>query len=282
MVILSSIASSAIYEIKDAFVGDTKTPLEKRVKRLLENILNALKEAKSVFLRGSSFGAIDALMGILGQILKSIAAKIKHIWQSIRSAAKSIYNAIYNFITGKVKSFKECLSVILKGIISSLIVASSIGLESVLEAKLGAILTPFIAGIIAPILSVVICGIAVAVANRSIDYALNALFGAFARAEMAKKQYEQIKAICDSMLPQLIADRERLETLIKAAHEEKILKLNMSFADFRVAFAQNNSSKITESLDKICKIYGGELDIKNNDDMKALLQNPNRTGKLKW
>lgn len=158
VVALSTLANGAIYEIKDAFCGDKNVSITTRIKRLIKNVISKLKGA---FVRGSGFGAIDTIVGILGQIFKSIAGKLKAIWKELRSAAKSIYNAITDYITGKVSSFKECLKTIIKGLFSATIVVAIAGLEAKIETALGAIITPFIAAFVAPTLCIIVGSIAV-------------------------------------------------------------------------------------------------------------------------
>lgn len=93
---------------------------QKELKEILKEFdLNKLKQARDNItnlqaalggLAGGAmagFGAIDTIVGILGQIFQSIAGKLKAIWKSIRTAAKSMFNAIYDYITGKISSFER-------------------------------------------------------------------------------------------------------------------------------------------------------------------------------
>lgn len=277
VVALSTLANGAIYEIKDAFSGDTSVSIETRIKRLINAVIQKIKGA---FVRGGGFGAIDAIVGILGQIFKSIAGKLKLIWSKLRSAAKSIYNAIYDYITGKTANFQECLKVIIKGLFSAIVVVSIVGLETKLEAQLSAIITPFIASFLAPTLSIIIGSIAVVAMCRSIDFGLDTLFGVFAQAEISKKRYEEIEALCQKMLPQIIADREFLEKKIRQTHYERVLKFDMSFNGYKEALQSKDNEKSFEYLNEICKLYGGKLQCKTLDDAKRVVQSG--SGVLKW
>lgn len=102
---LSTLASGAVYEIKDVLSGDSDIPIAQRIKRLINQMIQRLKVVKGAFVRGAGFG--DTIVGILGQIFQSIAGKLKAIWKSIRTAAKSVFNAIYDYITGKISSFER-------------------------------------------------------------------------------------------------------------------------------------------------------------------------------
>lgn len=274
---LSTLANGAIYEIKDAFSGDTSVSIETRIKRLINAVIQKIKGA---FVRGGGFGAIDAIVGILGQIFKSIAGQLKLIWSKLRSAAKSIYNAIYDYITGKTANFQECLKVIIKGLFSAIVVVSIVALETKLEAELSAIITPFIASFLAPTLSIIIGSMAVVAMCRSIDFGLDTLFGVFAQAEISKKRYEEIEALCQKMLPQIIADRQLLEDKIKQTHYERVLRFDMSFNGYKEAFQSKDNEKSFEYLNEICKLYGGKLQCKTLYDARKIVQCG--SGVLKW
>lgn len=274
---LSTLANGAIYEIKDAFSGDTSVSIETRIKRLINAVIQKIKGA---FVRGGGFGAIDAIVGILGQIFKSIAGKLKMIWTNLRNVAKSIYNAIYDYITGKTANFQECLKVIIKGLFSAIVVGLVAVLEEKLYIELSAIITPFIASFLAPTLSIIIGSIAVVVMCRSIDFGFDTLFGVFAQAEISKKRYEEIEALCAKMLPQIIADREFLEKKIRQTHYERVLKFDMSFNGYKEALQSKDNEKSFEYLNEICKLYGGKLQCKTLYDARKVVQRG--SGVLKW
>lgn len=277
VVALSTLAGGAVYEIKDAFSGDSSVSIETRIKRLINAVIQKIKGA---FVRGGGFGAIDAIVGILGQIFKSIAGKLKLIWANLRNATKSIYNAIYDYITGKTANFQKCLKLILKGLFSAAVVVSAVGLEAKLEAELNAIITPFVASFVAPALSIIIGSMAVVAMCRSIDFGLDTLFGVFAQAEISKKRYEEIEALCQKMLPQIIENRESLERKIKQTHYERVLRFDMSFNGYKEALQSKDNEKSFEYLNEICKFYGGKLQCKTLDDARKIVQSG--SGVLKW
>ena len=278
MVALSTLASGAVYEIKDALSGNSSTNIETRIKRLINAVIKSLKEAKEAFVRGAGFGGIDVIIGILGQIFNSIAGKLKVIWKELRSAAKSIYNAIYEYATGKISSFEKLLSVIIKGFFSaSIIIITSTVVESKLEIALAPLITPFVASFVAPVLTIIIGSIAVVAMSKMVDFALETLFGVFAQAEISKKRYDEIEALCEKMLPNIIADREKLEARIKQTHYERKLKFDISFEGYKQAVLDKNNEQSFEYLNEICKLYGAELEYKS---AKEIVQN--NTGKLQW
>jgi hypothetical protein len=256
VVALSSLASGALFEIKDALSTGSNVDGITRVRRLLKKVLD---DFYATFKRGASYGALDTAVGILSQIFKSLASKIKAIWKSLRSAAKSVYNAIYDFITGKVKTYKELLSIILKGLLSAIIISGSVILETKLEAFLSSVVTPAVASYLAPAITIVVGAIAVVISMKSIDAVLNMLFGLFSKAELARMKAEKVREICDEMLPKLIEDTERLEKLIEKTYKERKLKLEMSFNEFQKGLSSNDADTVFQALESINNLYGKTL-----------------------
>ena len=275
---LSMLANGAIYEIKDAFSENgSNTPIDERIKRLLRKVLEAFKEP---FKRGASFGAIDVGVGILTQIFQSISSKLKYIWKELRNSLKSIFNAIWDFITGKVKSYQELISVIIKAIFSAIMVAFAITLESKLELFLAPLVSPIIASFLAPSLSIIISAIAVITFSKSIDLALNTLFGAFAQRDIAKMKAEEVKALCEEMLPTLIEDRKELEKLIETTYKERKLTFEKSFEDFKQAITTNDVEKIISGLQSINFMYGKNLQFQTFKEFDDFMLNKNSVFKL--
>lgn len=257
VVSLSMLANGAIFEIKDAFSENgSNTPIEERIKRLIKKVFEAFKEP---FKRGASFGAIDVGIGILTQIFKTISSKLKYIWKELRTSLKSVFNAIWDFITGKVKSYQELISVIIKAIFSAILVAFTITFESQLELWLAPLVSPIVASFLSPSLAIIISAIAVITFSKSIDLALNTLFGAFAQRDISKMKAEEVQALCEEMLPQLIADRQELEVLIESTYKERKLSFEKSFSDFKEGLLTNDVDNIICGLIKINNLYGKTL-----------------------
>ncbi|RDU61423.1 hypothetical protein, partial [Helicobacter sp. MIT 14-3879] len=264
-----------IWEVKDMCSGEigSETSILERIKRLLKKVIESFK---TTFLRGASFGVIDIAMGIIGQIFTSIASSLKRIWEQLRNSSKSIFNAIHSYIQGKITSFRDLLSAILKGLFSATWVISTIVLEKELETML-----PF--GVfLAPAFAIVTGAFAVVITSRSIDLALDSLFGVFARAEIARKREEEISLLIAQKLPFLIEKREELERIIAQTHRQRLLDFNASFSDYQDAITKNDEKGIFYALNQINAMWGAELKIKDIGNVKEILQNTNRTGKLQW
>lgn len=257
VVSLSTLANGAVFEIKDAFSDDSNTvSISTRIKRLLEKVLQSFREP---FSRGASFGALDVGIGILTQIFKSISSKLTYVWRELRTSLKSIFNAVWDFFRGKIKTYKELISIILKALFSASMVVGVIAVEAQLEAFLAPLVSPVIASFLAPALSITVGAIAVVLMSKSVDLALNALFGVFAQRDIAKMKAEEVKDLCADMLPTLIDDREKLESLIKKTYQDRKVSFNHSFNEFKNGFLSSDIDSFISGLQGINSLYGKNL-----------------------
>lgn len=278
--VLSTLANGIIWEIKDMFEGsiDTATSILKRIKRLLKRTIEAFQ---ATFGRGAGFGAIDVAVGVVGQIFRSIAGKLKLVWDNIRTATKSIFNGIVSYIKGEVSNLRELLGIILKSLFSAAWVVSTLALDKSLKPILMSVAPPLVP--FAPTIFAIIAGaFAVVVTHRGIDLALDTLFGVFAARDRAKLRAEEIADIVAQKLPALIENREKLEELIASTHKERLMSLESSFADYKKAYQNADDNGIYDGLNRICNLYDSSLSIKDINDVEKVLKNPNRTGKLRW
>ena len=280
VVALSTLANGIIWEVKDMLSGkvDSETSIMTRIKRLLQKVKETFQ---SNFTRGAGFGAIDVVVGIASQVFKSVAGSLKQLWAAIRTSAKSIYNGIYSYIEGEIKDFRTLTKTILKSLFSAAWVVGTIGLEEQIKSALLGIMPP-LAPFIAPVLAIVAAAFAVVVTSRSIDMAVDALFGVYAARDKAKLRAEEIANLVAEKLPVLIENREKLEQLIEETHHQRLMVIDSSFRDYQLAYANNNDVGIYNALNGICSLYGETLSIKDMNDVKQILEKPNRTGKLQW
>ena len=258
VVALSTLASGTIYEIKD--MNDNDVPISKRIERLLKKVIDEFQKS---FKRGASFGAVDVGVDILSQIFKSISSKLTTIWKSIRTSAKSIFNAIYSYMNGEIKDYKELLSTIIKGLLSAIIVVGTVALESQLEIFLAPIVTPMVASFLAPALAIIVGSIAVVVTMKSVDLALNTLFGVLAQRDIAKMRAKEIQNICAELIPDLIREKDELKELIDKTYQERKLTFNKSFLEFKEGLSSNNIDDIISGLVGINAMYGQKLQFVN-------------------
>ena len=256
VVALSTLANGTIFEIKNAYNSTDNISMSQRIKRLLKKVL---EEFSKTFKRGATFGTLDVGVGILSQIFKSISSKLTTLWKSIRTSIKSIFNAIYSFFTGEIKTYQELISTIIKGLLSAILVVGTVALETQLEIFLAPIVTPTVATFLAPALAIVIGSMAVVLTMKSVDMALNALFGIFSKKDMAKMKAQEIKDICEELLPDLIAEKEELKHLISNTYKERKLTFDKSFSDFKQGVSSSNIDEIMSGLIGINSMYNQKL-----------------------
>lgn len=182
-----------------------------------------------------------------------------------------------DYINGKISSFKELLSTIAKIFFTAVIAIISVGLESKLAVALAPMMTPLVASFVAPALAIIVGSIAVVTMNKTIDFALETLFGVFAQAEISKKRYEEIAALCMEKLPQIIENRQILAAKMKQAHYERKLKFDTSFEGYKQAILNKDDKQSFEYLSEICKLYGAKLEYRSAKEILT-----NNTGKLQW
>lgn len=272
---MTTFASGVVYEVKNMYESraiDSEISIMDRIKRLLQNVLDSFKGA---FKRGAGFGVIDAVMGALGQFFTSCVARVRTLWHNIRASAKSIYNGIYDYASGKITSMRELLSTILKSIFSAAWAISAIALEQKLELML-----PF-GAILAPLFAIATGAFAVVLTSRSIDMVLDSAFALFGQRDRAKLRAEEIAELVSAELPALIAEQKELERIIAQTHRQRLIAFDMSFRDYQLACARYQSAETTRALSAINALCGKELQTKNMDDVKAILQGEH-TGILQW
>ncbi|RLA79446.1 MAG: hypothetical protein DRG78_12965 [Epsilonproteobacteria bacterium] len=269
IVALSTLANGATWEIKDAYNCTDDISITTRIKRLLKKVI---EEFQKTFKRGASFGALDVGVGILSQIFKSISSKLKMIWKTLRTSMKSIFNAIYSFMNGEIKNYKELMSTIIKGLLSAILVVGTVALETELEVFLSPIVTPIVASFLAPALSIIIGSIAVVVMMKSVDLALNTLFGVFAQRDIAKMKSEEIKKIYEELMPDLIAETDELKFLITNTYKERKLSFEKSFDEFKNGLEAEDVNNIICGLVGINKMYGKKLQFNTQKDFNVFMK----------
>lgn len=276
VVLLSTMANGAIYEIKDSF-NNPHIPIKIRIERLFNSMLSKFKET---FYRGASFGSLDVAIDILTQIFKSISSKLRLVWKTWRNSLKSIFNAIWDFISGKITSYREVISIIIKGLFSAVVIAGTITLETKLEVLLSPILTPIIAAFVVPTFSIIIGSLAVIAMSKTVDLALNALFGAFAERDAAKLKLEKMAQIIESNLPKLIEDKNELEQLFKMDRSLRLIQLEESFQHFSAGFSESKIDCFFQGLVKINSAYGKELQFTTFNEFDEFMLDENSVFKF--
>ena len=269
IVALSTLASGAIYEIKDILSQNgEKLSIKERIKRLLKNVLDNFYKT---FKRGASYGVLEVGIGILSQVFKSISSKIRSVWKSTRSAIKQVYDAIYSYMIGEIKTYRELISIIIKTLFTVAMIVGTTTLEAKLEAFLTPLVTPVVASVLAPALVIVVGSIAIVIGMRAIDIALNALFSIFSQHKLAKMKAEKVKEICAKLLPDLIAEKNELKELIEKTYQERKLSFEKSFAEFKNGLAESDINKVMRGLISINSMYGKKLPFETFEEFDSFM-----------
>jgi len=151
------------------------------------------------------------------------------------------------------------ISTIIKGLLSAILVVGTVAFETPLQTFLSPLVTPTVASFLAPALAIVIGSIAVVVSMRGVDMALNALFGTFSQAKLAKMKAEKVKEICAELLPDLIAEKNELKELIEKTYKERRLTFEKSFSEFQSGLTNNDIDSVMSGLISINSMYGQKL-----------------------
>ena len=91
---------------------------------------------------------------------------------------------------------------------------------------------------------------------------------------------EEIKALCEEMLPTLIEDRKELEKLIETTYKERKLTFEKSFEDFKEGITANDVESVIFGLQNINSMYGKSLKFQTFDEFDKFMLNSNSVIKL--
>jgi len=263
---MATLIGGVMWEVKDMASGNDSVSVMDRIKRLIQKVID---DFKSKFARGAGFGAIDAIVGVVGQIFTSIAKQLKMIWKSLRSAAKSIYNAIIDFMSGKIKTFRTFIRHVIKGIVSAAMVINTLALENIIKgylSPLGVFAEP-----IAIVLAITAGAFATVTISRSIDATFDIFFLSIDQAKVAKENYERISKLCDEMLPQLMEEKDRLAELVDKTHKERKIKLDSSFATFKDGLNSEDIDEAMKGLREINEVFGIKSQFDSYDEFCAFM-----------
>ncbi|PZT47882.1 hypothetical protein B6S12_06900 [Helicobacter valdiviensis] len=253
VVMLSTFASGALWEIKDEFMDNNSQDFSIRIKRI---ITKTIEKGSDAYARGASFGIVDSLITIISQFFKKIGGRLKYLWTNIRDAAKSIWNAIYSYITGKITNYAELIKIILKSLFSAIMVGFAVALEIEISNKLKTILGETIADVLSIGISIFICSVAVILFSKTIDLTINAFFGICAAADMAKQRREEIERVYDAIMPKMIENINNLEKYITEYTINLQNMSEMSFNELQNALQGKNYIQANQGLVKLANIYG--------------------------
>ena len=138
-------------------------------------------------------------------------------------------------------------------------VAFAITLEAEFELLLTPLVSPIIASFLAPALAIMVGSLSIVLMTKSIDLALNTLFGVFAQRDLAKIKADEVAMLCEELMPSLLEDCNELEKLISSTYKERKLDFDKSFEEFTKGLTQNDTAKVILGLQGINSMYGKSL-----------------------
>ena len=143
------------------------------------------------------------------------------------------------------------------------------------EAKL----TPLFGGIrfgdiLAALCAAVVAGVMIVLGNRAIDSVVVSLGRIIEGATAAKRRREEIEALCAEALPQMVADREQLQSILNSDLAGRQAVLDRTFADLQ---STRDANDIDGFLARLCDLngaYGAMLPWSNIDEFESNMLSP--------
>ncbi len=267
--IISDIAVFAVggaaMEIREAWRNPGDIPVLERCKRLIraiwQRLLAALKD-RSVREIGSE--AITAAVSILTAPLRMAAAAVEKIVESLR-------RLWMDFVAGRLKTPADVVAAALKTVFA----VASVSVALAVEAKL----TPLFAGIpfgdiLAALCAAVVAGVMIVLGNRAIESVVMSLCRIFEGAAAAKRRREEIEALCAEILPRLVADREKLQSMVDSYLAGRQALFNRTFIDLEATRNENDMDGFIAALYRLNVAYGALLPWANFDEVDNAIRSP--------
>ena len=257
----------AVSEIRTAYRSPGELTLMERCERLLRTILDRLR----LVLKDRSLREVGS--EVLLAIVSALAKPLKLARKAVERIDDVLRRLWMDFLSGKLQTVADVVSAGLKAVYA----VASVGVAIVLEQTL----SPYLeivpgGGLLAAVIAAVVAGVMIVVGNRSIDHIVRSLYGMFQGAEMARLRREEIEAFCAAAIPQLIADRNRLDALVKTHLTDREALFACTSAELQSARNRNDMDGFLNGLQKLNKAYGKrsptpeELDDLILDDSQSL------------
>lgn len=257
----------AAMEIREAWRNPNDMPVLERCKRLIRAIWQRLMSAlKDRSLREIGSEAIAAAASVLAAPLRMATAAVEKIVEVLR-------RLWMDFVAGRLKSSADVVSAALKAVF----VGASFGVAVALEAQLSTLFVgmgiPF-GDILAALCAAVVAGVMIVLGNRAIESVVHSLCCIFGGTAAAKCRREEIEALCAEVLPKLVADRERLQSMVDSRLTERQRLFDRTFADLQSARDANDIDGFLEALCGMNKVYGAMLPWCNFDEADSVMLSP--------
>ena len=238
------------WEIREYYRDPGTMTLWQRVDRLFRVIWDKIK---AVFneraLREVGFEALSASVSMLAAPLKMAKAAVEKIF--------GVVSRLWmEFVAGKIKSLADVVSAILKAVYS----VACIGVAIAVERSLANVLSVVPGGeMLSAVLAAAVAGVIIVIGNRGIETIVRTLAALSSRVELARRKREEIERFCAQVIPQMVADRERLEGLVDRHLAEREFALDSAFADMAAARDGEGIGRFLNGLQEMNAAYGKML-----------------------
>lgn len=261
----------AAWEIRDAYRNPETMPVLERCKRLIAAIWDKIKTSlKDRSLREIGAGVIEVLASVFNNMVKATAKKVQEMVNILRRLWA-------DFVDKRIKSVSDLITACLKAVVA----LSIVGVVAVLQAELGQMLSGIPgADVLIAVAAAVVAGVMIILANRSIDGVIQGLLSIFHAGAVARMRREEIDRICEEALPQLVADRERLQVLADGSLVQRGSLLCATIEDIQSTKDNGDFNGFLRGLDKINQEYGKLLPWKSFDELDEIMLDDKRTLKL--
>lgn len=262
----------AAMEIREAYRHPDDMSLLDRCVRLVraiwERLLVSLKDRS---MREVGTETLTALASIVTALLGKVVLAVERIVDVLR-------RLWMDFVDGRLKTLADVVAAGLKAVFVVASVGVATALESEFEALFGAV--PVAGEILPALCAAVVAGVMIVVGNRSIDYIVRSLFAMFQGAEVARRRREEIDAFCAEQLPCLIADRNRLDTLVETHLADREVLFACTFAELSTARDGNEVDGFLNGLQKLNQVYGKTLPWRTQRELDDFMLDDTQSLKL--
>ena len=261
----------AVSEIRAAYRSPDELTLMERCERLLRAIWDRLRLVfKDRSLREMGSEVVLVIVSALCRPLKLAKDAVKRIVDVLR-------RLWMDFVSGKLKTLADVVSAGLKAVYA----VASVGVAIVLQQTLSPYFE-FVPGgeLLAEVIAAVVAAVMIVVGNRAIDHIVRSLFAMFQGAEVARLRREQIEAFCAEHIPQLVADREHLESLVETHLADREALFACTFAELTAARDGNDVDGFLNGLQKLNQAYGKTLPWRTHREFDEFMDDDSQSLKL--
>lgn len=201
---------------------------------------------------------------ILYLILAALTAPLRMAAGAVRSVADTVRRLWMDFVDGKLETLADVVSAVLVAVLA----VAAVGVATTLEAELGALLTglPVVGELVAAVIAAALAGLMVALGAHAIEKVVHALFGIFAGAKEARRRREAIEQLCAEVVPELIADRDRLKQILDS-HLGKIEDaMTATFVSLGDSDSQQDTGAFIDGLVALNAAYDAKLPWRNTTE----------------